>query len=47
MHLVGQKQTQVSMLHEVFVQGGIADFTVFDEKEARLADFVIDVVPRS
>ena len=28
-----------------FVQGGIADFTVFDEKEARLADFVIDAFP--
>ncbi len=30
-----------------FVQGGIADFTVFDEKEARLADFVIDAFPEA
>ena len=28
-----------------FVQGGIADFAVFDEHEARLADFVIEVMP--
>ena len=28
-----------------FVQGGIADFAVFDEHEARLADFIIDSVP--
>ena len=30
-----------------FVQGGIADFTVFDEKEARLSDFIIEVVPEA
>ena len=30
-----------------FVQGGIADFTVFDEKEARLADFIIDAFPEA
>ena len=28
-----------------FVQGGIADFTVFDENEARMADFVINAFP--
>ena len=28
-----------------FVQGGIADFAVFDEKEERLADFIIEAVP--
>ena len=28
-----------------FVQGGIADFAVFDEHEARLADFIIDAFP--
>jgi len=28
-----------------FVQGGIADFTVFDEQEARLSDFVIEAFP--
>ena len=30
-----------------FVQGGIADFTVFDEKEARLSDFIIEVIPEA
>ena len=28
-----------------FVQGGIADFTVFDEHEARMADYVINSFP--
>ena len=30
-----------------FVQGGIADFTVFDEKEARLSDFIIEAFPEA
>ena len=27
------------------IEGGIADFTVFDEHEARLSDFIIEYVP--
>ena len=28
-----------------FVQGGIADFAVFDEHEARMADFIVEAIP--